>query len=108
MAKIERDGTPKGQSIAIAVDEYGEAELISGSMKALALKNGDLVIIRLDSDRYRERALYRSVRDMVKGMLVATGRKAVALIVPADFDLELIPSSMAIELLEEIAAKDEG
>lgn len=107
MAKVERNGSPKGQSISLAFDGDG-VELVHGSMKALGIQHGDLVIVRLAGDRYHEQQTHRRVLELVEEMLVSTGRKAVALVVPADFDLELLPRSIAAQLLEELVAKTEG
>jgi len=106
MAKLERDGSPKGKSISIALEKGGGTiEIIEGSMKSLGIKSGDLILVRLASDRYREHAIYRQVQEVIERMLVNTGRKAVALIVPADFDLEVLPNSVAVPLLEKLVEK---
>ncbi len=109
MAKLERDGSPKGKSISIALKKGGGTiEVIEGSMKSLGIKSGDLVVVRLASDRYRERAIYRQVEEVIERMLISTGRKAVALIVPADFDLEVLPNSIAVPLLEELVERNQS
>lgn len=108
MAKVERDGSPKGQSISLALGGDGGAELVHGSMKALGIQNGDLVVVRLAGNRYRDRPVQQRVLECIEEMLTRTGQQAIALIVPADFDLELLPRSVATKLLEKIAAKAEA
>lgn len=108
MARTERDGSPKGQSISVTIPSDVGVELVHGSMKALSIEPGDLVVVRLHSERYRERDTHRHVLELVEKLLVNTGRRATALVVPEDFDLELLPRSTAIKLLEEIVAKAEA
>lgn len=105
MAKVERNGSPKGQSVAFTLSSDGSIELVHGSMTALAISNGDLVLVRLGGYRQREHQIRKRVLKLIKGMLESTGQKAVVMVVPADFHFEVLPHEKATELLQELTRR---
>lgn len=113
MAKRKLNGTPKKKKrrlpkdrcIELSIADGGEVEIAHGSIKALAIKHGDLVIVRLAGERYHQHEINQRVLDLVEGLLVSTGRRAVALVVPADFDIENMSSAKATKVLEALAEK---
>lgn len=92
MAANERDNyTPKIESIV-------EAEL-KGSLKALNVEDGDLVVFRMFDATPK---MMRQTSDVMNRALKGMGSKAIALIIDDRMDIERIPHHLAYKLLEGI------
>lgn len=96
---------PKGQSVTFTV-QGEKIELVQGSMKRLQIEHGDLLVLRLahDPDRDEHKAILARVSELLR----ETGRRATAVVMPVDFDFELIPHETAVELLTELTEKKEN
>lgn len=104
--RIERASRrAKMQDVAFTTQE-GKVELVRGSMKALSMNHGDLLVIRLEhtpSD-----GVYKAILKRVSKILRETGRRVTAIVMPKTFDFNLIPHETAVELLAELTKKKEA
>lgn len=91
--------TPTGQEISIEINSgVGTAELVRGSMRKLRLEDGDLLVVRVDA----RVELRHTVRALFSDLVEQTGKRAVAVIIPLDYEIESMTHAQARDLLDAI------
>ncbi|MHA1572989.1 MAG: hypothetical protein ACTSX8_03260 [Alphaproteobacteria bacterium] len=88
-----------GESVSFKADGHGDLELVQGSLRKLKLADGDVVFVRVASEKS---SIVSQVRDAMAVLLEGHKADACLIVAPYNMDLEQIPKDVAAKILRKI------
>lgn len=97
-AKVEIDGkTPKARNVSISYDN----KEIALQLKALEVKNGDLIVVRAIEGAH-PRAFEIAARAMSEARQILGLKRTATIVLPDGWDIDRIPYKDAVKILQVI------
>ena len=107
MARTERDGSPKGQSIEL-IDPSNLTHKLHAQIKALHPEDGDMIVLRYPDSRHITSKHVNGCAEILRESIVRLGVRAVVVACPNDWDVELMTHKHAVQILGMIDEAKEG